>query len=170
MTKLNKQNIKHINNTRFNKADPIYDLWVINKFINGMSKGGDKEHTQKHVYKAFLEIQKIYKTDPSFIFSFAVKTITPNIKLNTYKRGRKALIIPSEIMPVQRYKMGVKMIVNAIKQRNELNLTNRIKNELIDILNGKSIVFEWKKKHIYLVKRNRLSVGFVLKKKKKINI
>jgi ribosomal protein S7 len=53
MTKLNKQNTKHQNTIRFNKVDPVYDLWVINKFINGISCGGDKEHTQKHIYKAF---------------------------------------------------------------------------------------------------------------------
>jgi ribosomal protein S7 len=51
-------------------------------------------------------------------------------------------VIPVETLPVQSYKMGVKMIVNAIKQRKEISLTNRIKNEILDILKKKSIVFE----------------------------
>ena len=87
MTKLKRQNTsnKHVN--IFNKADPIYDLWVINKFINGLTKGGDKEHIQKEVYKAFLDLQKKYKINPGLLFSYAVKTIAPHIKINSYKRG-----------------------------------------------------------------------------------
>lgn len=170
MTKIERDSTYNKSCTVFSKEDSLNEIWSVNKLINGIRTPRGGNFSQKQVQNAMKRIKKKYRANPIFILGYVLGIITPHLGINVYKRGRKELVIPVELRPFKKCKAAVKTLSKAIKQRKEGSLDDRIYNELNDVIQGKSIVFTWKKEKKFLLKRNRLNLGFRLKKKKKINL
>ena len=141
---------KESNNTETSKTStpfvvPLLDDPVISHFVNIIMKDGKKATAQRRLQDA-LQVIKL-RTDsvegekeqsPVDLFKLAIQKAEPFLKIVTTKKGTKITEIPIALGIKQRRRRGILFIVDAAQKRSEKKFSERLANEILNVLAGTS--------------------------------
>lgn len=97
----------HIKSSLFNKKDPIFSSWIVNKLTASLPV---KEPAQRRalVYEVLGRLKDKYRINPVFLLLFICQVIRPLFWIKTRRSGKKEFRIPIRLGPLKQYKKGIK--------------------------------------------------------------
>lgn len=127
------------------------NLSIKNKFINHLIINGKKNKSEKIVCKSIKDLQAISKKSSKKLVQLALVSTTPIFKISTItqkkrkKKKQKSRIIPTFIATkTSRTSFAIKFIVKTAKKRKNQTLLQKLSEEILLTLNGKSNAVEIK--------------------------
>ena len=169
MSKKRISNIEHKRTNLRNKKHSLTKSWFIQKLLGGMPL---KSRTKNRavLQRVFTKIRYTHKIDPRLGIMCAINKLKPTLWLRIFKRGRREYRIPYPLPTVKQYRYAIRWIIRSFKSRTERGLENRLFNEIMSLIKGKSRVFLWKKNLDFQIKRNRHRVNYKKKIKNTWNL
>ena len=146
-------------NRFFNKQDPIFSSWFVNKLINNLPIK-DRARNRRAVYLALGKIKRLLKVNPLFVLVLLIQYLRPLVWVRVRKFGKKEYRIPYRLSPMKQYKKSLKWLTASILSRTEKTLEDRIANEIIDLIEKKSKIFSWRKSLVADVVKNRHNASY----------
>lgn len=124
------RNIKRIKVAK----DPIYDNFLLSKFINRLMVDGKKTTAQRVVYGA-LDIIKEKGHDPIKVFETALNNVGPKQEVKARRIGGAAYQVPIEVRGERRNSLAIRWILEATRKRSSRDykgFANKLAAELLD--------------------------------------
>ena len=99
-------------------ADPIYNSYVLSKFVNKVMQSGKKSTARKIVYGALEQFAKRVKAeDPLAAFEQALENAKPMLEVKSRRIGGATYQVPVEIPSDRRISMGMKWIIQYASEK-----------------------------------------------------
>lgn len=116
--------------------DSIYNSELATKFINSMMYDGKKSVAEQIFYEAINILTE--KTGGSGFEAFekAVKAAEPTIEVKSRRVGGVTYQVPVEVYPVRKRSLAARWILTAARARTGRSMSQKLANELLDILNN----------------------------------
>lgn len=118
---------------------------IKDKLVNHLVVNGKKSKSEKIVCKSIKTLQAISKKSSKKLVQLALVSTTPIFKINTItqkkrkKKKQKSKIIPTFIpTKTSRTSFAIKFIVKTVKKRKDQTLLQKLSEEILLALNGKS--------------------------------
>lgn len=124
---------RNIKRVRVEK-DPIYDNFLLSKFINRLMVDGKKTTAQRVVYGA-LDIIKEKGHDPIKVFETALNNVGPKQEVKARRIGGAAYQVPIEVRGERRNSLAIRWILEATRKRSSRDykgFANKLAAELLD--------------------------------------
>jgi len=120
------------------KPDPRYGSKVLSRFINCIMLDGKKSVAQRVVYKAFDEIEKRTKGEPTAIeiFDMALENVRPNVEVRSKRVGGANYQVPMPVNRRRQQSLAFRWILDAIRSDLGKPMYIRLSRELIDASKG----------------------------------
>jgi small subunit ribosomal protein S7 len=120
------------------KPDPRYGSKVLSRFINCIMLDGKKSVAQRVVYKAFDEIEKRTKGEPTAIeiFDMALENVRPNVEVRSKRVGGANYQVPMPVNRRRQQSLAFRWILDAIRSDRGKPMYIRLSRELIDASKG----------------------------------
>jgi len=116
--------------------DTIYNSELVTKFINSMMYDGEKAVAEKIFYEA-INILTEKTGAPGFeAFERAIKTAEPTIEVKSRRVGGVTYQVPVEVYPVRKRSLAARWVLTAARARTGRSMSQKLANELMDILNN----------------------------------
>ena len=116
--------------------DPIYNSKTITKLINNIMLDGKKGVAQNILFEAFKNVEEKTGKPAMEVFDAAINNIMPVLELKVRRVGGANYQVPVEVTPESRMTLGLRLLTNYSRLRNENTLVDRLANEIIDASNG----------------------------------
>lgn len=116
------------------EKDPIFDNFLLSKFINRLMVDGKKTTAQRVVYGA-LDIIKEKGEDPIKVFEAALGNVGPKQEVKARRIGGAAYQVPMEVRGERRNSLAIRWILEATKKRSSKDykgFSNKLAAELLD--------------------------------------
>jgi ribosomal protein S7 len=126
------------------RPDLLYNSWFVKKLL-GKLPLKKKIRNKVVLSKAFSRLRIERKLQGANLLRFCAHAVKPHFWVDIYQRGKKEFKIPRKLHTFQQYKKSMRWIANAIKERPEKRLEDKIFFELLDLMDRKSKVYFWKK-------------------------
>ena len=130
--------------------DPKFNNIVVTKLVNQIMLDGKKGIAQHIVYSAFDMVQEKLGENGLDAFLKALENIMPVVETKARRVGGSTYQVPMEVRPERRQSLGIRMLVNYARKRNEYNMDARLAAEIIDAYNSTGAAFK-KKEEIHKV-------------------
>ena len=117
--------------------DPKFNSTVIPKLINNIMYDGKRGVAAKIVYDAIEKIKKKSKDEPINIFNEAINNIKPTVEVRSRRVGGATYQVPVEVKSNRSQALAIRWIVNAIRNRKEKSLVDKLSSELMDAAGNK---------------------------------
>ena len=124
--------------------DPKYKSIVITKLVNQVMQDGKKGTAQKIVYDALDSVEKKLGAPGIDIFSKALENIMPVLETKGRRVGGSTYQVPIEVRPSRRQTLGIRMLVDYSKKRNEKSMSEKLAGEILDAYNETGGAFKRK--------------------------
>jgi small subunit ribosomal protein S7 len=108
--------------------DAKYGDRVVSKFMNNLMIDGKKSVAERIVYNAFERVEGRLKKAPVEVFHEALDNIKPSVEVRSRRVGGATYQVPVEVRPERR---------EALANRNENTMEERLAGELLDAVNGR---------------------------------
>ena len=113
--------------------DPIYNNYIIAKFINKVMEGGKKSTARKIVYDAIEQFAKKVKAeDPVMAFEQALENAKPSLEVKSRRIGGATYQVPIEIPPERRASMAMGWIITHSRDKAGRSMHEALASELAD--------------------------------------
>jgi len=113
--------------------DPIYNSYVLAKFMNKIMNQGRKATARKIVYNALEKFAKRVKSeDPLAAFEQALENAKPSLEVKSRRIGGATYQVPIEIAPERRTSMAMQWIINYSREKAGRPMEDALANELAD--------------------------------------
>jgi ribosomal protein S7 len=115
----NSQIIANYNYLRLNQH-PLYESFLVTKFINKFIKHGRKQCAERAVHQAFVQVKQQLNENPAGILLKSITLLKPFVgvaklfKLQGKRRRRKTLLIPVPLVERQQLALGLTWFVRLI--------------------------------------------------------
>ena len=116
--------------------DYVYNSPLVTKFINSMMLDGKKAVAEKTFYRAIEIVAEKTGEDGYEAFSKAIKSVEPQIEVKSRRVGGVTYQVPIEVYPVRRRSLAVRWIITAARARGGRSMSQKLANELVDVLNN----------------------------------
>ena len=116
--------------------DYVYSSPLVTKFINSMMLDGKKAVAEKTFYRAIDIVAEKTGEDGFEAFSKALRSVEPQIEVKSRRVGGVTYQVPIEVYPVRRRSLAVRWVINAAKSRSGRSMSQKLANELLDVLNN----------------------------------
>lgn len=123
------------------EADPIYDSELVSRLINRMMVDGKKSLAERIVYGALEQIQERTGEDPMIILDNAVGNVRPKLEVRPRRVGGATFQVPMEVDEKRSLSLALRWIKEAVQDRNEYAVEDRLANELLDASNHGGAAF-----------------------------
>ncbi len=124
-------------------GDPRYNSKQLSRFINCLMYGGKKSVAQRIVYRAFDEIEKRTKGNPTAleIFERAVNNVKPSVEVRSKRVGGANYQVPMHVKPRRQQSLAFRWIIQAARSERGKPMHLRLGKELMDAANneGKAV-------------------------------
>ena len=114
--------------------DPYFNTYLINKFLNYLTKNGQKNVLAKSLKKFIAE----YKTDfnKHFLFFFVklFKKLNPFFVLKSKKIAGKMFFFPVPLQQTAQYRKTLKWFSEGLQEYNNISLPEKLKTEFLNVL------------------------------------
>ena len=117
--------------------DPKFNSTVIPKLINNIMYDGKRGVAAKIVYDAIEKIKTKSKDEPINIFNEAINNIKPTVEVRSRRVGGATYQVPVEVKNNRSQALAIRWIVNAIRNRKEKSLVDKLSSELMDAAGNK---------------------------------
>ena len=117
--------------------DPKFNSTVIPKLINNIMYDGKRGVAAKIVYDAIEKIKTKSKDEPINIFNEAINNIKPTVEVRSRRVGGATYQVPVEVKSNRSQALAIRWIVNAIRNRKEKSLVDKLSSELMDAAGNK---------------------------------
>ena len=117
--------------------DPKYGNLKLAKFVNNLMERGKKSTAEKIIYSALDEISNKAKRDPLEIFEEALDQVGPHVEVKSRRVGGATYQVPVEVKGNRSQALAIRWLVNAIRNRKEKSLMEKLSLELMDAAGNK---------------------------------
>ena len=136
--------------------DPLLGSELVAKFVNCVMLDGKKSTAEKIVYDALdimVQKQGVKVTDASGpvsirtsdtakkkaleFFEEAIEAVKPSVEVKSRRVGGSNYQVPVEVRPKRRLALAMRWVKTIAKARSEKSMSQRLANELLDILAGR---------------------------------
>lgn len=113
--------------------DPVYNSYVLAKFINKVMQDGKKTTARKIVYNAIEKFAKRVKAeDPLAAFEQALENCKPSLEVKSRRIGGATYQVPIEIPADRRTSMAMKWLINYADEKVGRSMEDGLAMELAD--------------------------------------
>jgi small subunit ribosomal protein S7 len=113
--------------------DPIYNSYVLAKFVNKIMIQGRKATARKIVYNALEKFAKRVKSeDPLAAFEQALENAKPSLEVKSRRIGGATYQVPIEIAPERRTSLAMQWIINYSREKAGRPMEDALAGELSD--------------------------------------
>ena len=113
--------------------DPIYNSYVLAKFVNKIMNQGRKATARKIVYNALEKFAKRVKSeDPLAAFEQALENAKPSLEVKSRRIGGATYQVPIEIAPERRTSLAMQWIINYSREKAGRPMEDALAGELAD--------------------------------------
>jgi small subunit ribosomal protein S7 len=116
--------------------DPIYNDYVVTRFINNVMIQGKKNTARSIIYSAFDIIKEKTKQEPLDVFRKAMSNVAPVIEVRSRRVGGATYQVPVEVREERRIALAIRWIKSYAKQRRDKSMALRIASELMAASKG----------------------------------
>jgi small subunit ribosomal protein S7 len=119
------------------EPDPVYNSYVLAKFINKLMIDGKKSTARRIVYNAIdIFAKKIKAEDPLAAFEQALENAKPTLEVKSRRIGGATYQVPVEIPADRRTSMAMKWIIQYSNEKVGRSMEEGLAQELTDCFNN----------------------------------
>ena len=136
------------------EPDPLYNSYVLTKFINKVMDDGKKSSARRIVYNAIEKFAKKIKAEnPLEAFEQALENAKPSLEVKSRRIGGATYQVPIEIPANRRTSMAMRWIITYSRAKAGRSMEEALASELARLLQQsrdrrsrrKTILTEWQK-------------------------
>ena len=117
--------------------DPIYNSYVMSKFINKVMICGKKSTARRIIYAAIEKFaQRVKAEDPLAAFEQALENAKPTLEVKSRRIGGATYQVPVEIPADRRISMAMKWIIMYANEKVGKSMEEGLAQELADCYNN----------------------------------
>mgnify|MGYP005736912419 CR=1 FL=1 len=117
--------------------DPVHNSTVLTKFTNAIMLDGRKTVAEAIITKSFTNIQNKTGESPMSVFNKAIENVRPLVEVRSRRVGGATYQVPVEVKGNRSQALAIRWLVNAIRNRKEKSLMEKISTELMDAAGNK---------------------------------
>jgi small subunit ribosomal protein S7 len=117
--------------------DPVHNSTVLTKFTNAIMLDGRKTVAEAIITKSFTNIQNKTGESPMSVFNKAIENVRPLVEVRSRRVGGATYQVPVEVKGNRSQALAIRWLVNAIRNRKEKSLNEKLSLELIDAAGNK---------------------------------
>ena len=117
--------------------DPVHNSTVLTKFTNAIMLDGRKTVAEAIITKSFTNIQSKTGESPMSIFNKAIENVRPLVEVRSRRVGGATYQVPVEVKGNRSQALAIRWLVNAIRNRKEKSLMEKLSLELMDAAGNK---------------------------------
>src|ERR1700687_6299718 len=114
---------------RAQAVDPVYDTYLVEKFICSMMWEGKKSTAQRVFYGAMDQVAKKTNDDALKIFKKALENAKPLLEVKTRRVGGANYQVPVEVNPFRRQSLAIRWILLYARTRSGKTMTDGLAEE-----------------------------------------
>ena len=111
--------------------DPVYNSYVVSKFINKIMKAGEKSKAETICYGCFDIIAKREKKNPLEVFLQALENIKPVLEVRSRRVGGATYQVPAEVRPERREALAFRWLLQFARQKKGKPMKEKLATEII---------------------------------------
>jgi small subunit ribosomal protein S7 len=144
--------------------DPVYGDVLVAKLINKVMKDGKKGVAEYIVYTALEEASKEAKMTPVELLHKVVDELKPEYEVRPRRVGGATYQVPVEVPPRRQISLALKWLVeaarNRARHRGSYTMVERLKAEMLDVLEGKGGAIKKKEDTHKMAEANKVFAHF----------
>ena len=117
--------------------DPVHNSTVLTKFTNAIMLDGRKTVAEAIITKSFTNIQNKTGESPMSVFNKAIENVRPLVEVRSRRVGGATYQVPVEVKGNRSQALAIRWLVNAIRNRKEKSLMEKLSSELMDAASSK---------------------------------
>ena len=117
--------------------DPVHGSTVLTKFTNAIMLDGKKTVAEKIINESFSNIQTKTGEAPMSVFNKAIENVKPLVEVRSRRVGGATYQVPVEVKNNRSQALAIRWIVNAVRNRKEKSMTEKLSSELIEAATNK---------------------------------
>ena len=117
--------------------DPVHNSTVLTKFTNAIMLDGRKTVAEAIITKSFTNIQNKTGESPMSVFNKAIENVKPLVEVRSRRVGGATYQVPVEVKGNRSQALAIRWLVNAIRNRKEKSLMEKLSSELMDAAGNK---------------------------------
>lgn len=136
--------------------DPLYNSYVLAKFINKVMESGKKSIARRIVYNAIEKFSKRVKADdPLAAFEQALDNAKPSLEVKSRRIGGATYQVPVEIAADRRTSMAMAWIIQYSKDKAGRSMEDGLAAELTDCFQNQGATIKKKDDTHRMAEANR---------------
>jgi small subunit ribosomal protein S7 len=144
--------------------DSKYGDVIVHKLINKVMESGKKSVAEWIVYTALEEAAKEAKMSPVELLHKVVDTLKPEYEVRPRRVGGATYQVPIEVPSRRQVSLALKWLVEAARDRarhrGSYTMIERLKAEMLDILEGKGGALKKKEETHRMAEANKVFAHF----------
>nr|YP_009254415.1 ribosomal protein S7 [Verdigellas peltata]CZF96668.1 ribosomal protein S7 [Verdigellas peltata] len=112
--------------------DPVYNSYLVQRFINNLLKKGKKSIATKIFYQTLNNIEEKTNKDPLEILDQAIRKTTPLIEVKSRRIGGSTYQLPLTVESNRGISLAICWIITAANKRSGKGIVIKLTNEIID--------------------------------------
>ena len=150
--------------------DPIYNSYLLARFVNKVMKDGKKTIAQRIVYGALEMIKNQTNEDPVKIFETAIANVAPKMEVRPRRIGGASYQVPMEVRGTRREALATRWLIDAAQARSIKESPNvkskyptmaiKLATELIDAYNNTGLAVKHKENTHRVAEANKAFAHF----------
>ncbi len=136
--------------------DPLYNSYVLAKFINKVMVSGKKSVARRIVYNALETFAKKIKAEnPLVAFEQALENAKPSLEVKSRRIGGATYQVPIEIPADRRTAMGMQWIIKYSREKAGRSMEDALASELVDCFQNQGATIKKKDDTHRMAEANR---------------
>jgi small subunit ribosomal protein S7 len=116
--------------------DPIYNDYIVAKFVNNIMYEGRKNVARQLIYDAFDIIREKMNEDPIEVFKKAISNVAPLVEVRSRRVGGATYQVPVDVREERRLALAIRWLKNYAKSRRDKNMSSRLAAEFMAASKG----------------------------------
>ncbi|MBN2144981.1 MAG: 30S ribosomal protein S7 [Candidatus Aureabacteria bacterium] len=135
--------------------DPIYNHYLVNRFINVAMIQGEKAIAEKIVYSALDMLSEKTKETGLSAFEKALSNVRPLLEVKSRRVGGATYQVPMEVTTERGNALAMRWIVWNARKRGTGSFKKKLANELLDAFNNTGISVKKREETHKMAEANR---------------
>ena len=136
--------------------DPLYNSYVLAKFINKVMISGKKSVARRIVYNAIEKFaKKVNAEDVLAAFEQALENAKPSLEVKSRRIGGATYQVPIEIPADRRTAMGMQWIIKYSREKAGRSMEEALAGELVDCFQNQGATIKKKDDTHRMAEANR---------------
>lgn len=114
--------------------DPFFNTYLINKFINYLTKNGQKSVLKRNFVKFIAEYKLEFNKHFLFFFFKIFKKLNSYFMLKSKKIAGKTFFFPVPIQKTAQYRRTLKLFCEGLSEYSNIPLSEKFKTEFFNVL------------------------------------